>query len=53
MGQARTEVIPLMIHKHLRLILQAPEGGRMHDAIAIPLKCQAKGMFLLKISSST
>ena len=45
--------LPLMIHKDLCLILQAPEGSRMDDAIAIPLKCQAKGMFLLRIGPST
>ena len=27
MGQTCAEVVPLMIHKNLRLILQAPEGG--------------------------
>jgi hypothetical protein len=38
MGQPRAEVIALMIDKHLRFVLQAPKGGRVDDAVPVPLK---------------
>jgi hypothetical protein len=33
--QARSEVIALRGNEHLRLVLQAPESGRMDDPVAI------------------
>jgi hypothetical protein len=35
--QARPVEVALVIDEHLRLVNQAPERGRMDDAIAIPL----------------
>jgi hypothetical protein len=39
--KARAEVIPFSGYKHLRLPLQAPEGSRVNDAIAVALKGRA------------
>ena len=38
MGQARAEMIAFVIDKHLRLVLQPAKGGRVNDAVPVPLK---------------
>jgi hypothetical protein len=38
MGQPRAEMIALMVDKHLRFVLQAAKGGRVDDAVTVPLK---------------
>ena len=38
MGQPRAEVIAFVIDEHLRLVLQAAKGGRVDDAVPVPLK---------------
>ena len=37
MGQACPVQVALVIHEHLRLVHEAPEGSRMHDSVAITL----------------
>ncbi len=41
MGQPRAEVLPFVMEEHLGLILQAPEGRRMDDPVAIALEFRA------------
>jgi hypothetical protein len=41
-GQPRAEVIALMVHEHLGLVFETPEGGGVDDAIAVPLKFIAR-----------
>jgi hypothetical protein len=38
MGQPRAEMITLMVDKHLRFVLQPAKGGRVNDAVPVPLK---------------
>jgi hypothetical protein len=38
MGQARAEMIAFVVDKHLRLVLQAPEGRGVDDPITVALK---------------
>ena len=38
MGEAGAEMIALVVDEHLGLIGEAAEGGRMDDAVAVPLK---------------
>jgi hypothetical protein len=38
MREPRAEMITLMVDKHLRLVLQAPEGRGVDDAVAVALK---------------
>ena len=40
-GQARPIIIPLMIHEHLGLVFQAPEGRAMNDPVAVAFKGRA------------
>ena len=37
-GQPRAVVVALVEHEHLRLVGQAPEGGGVHDAVAVALE---------------
>ena len=37
-GQARAVVVALVEHEHLRLVGEAPEGGGVHDAVAVALE---------------
>jgi hypothetical protein len=38
MGQARPEMIALMVNEDLRLVLQAAKGSRVDDTVPVPLK---------------
>ena len=42
-GEARAIVVALVEHEHLRLVGEAPEGGGMHDAVAVALEGGAHG----------
>ena len=42
-GEARAVVVALVEHEHLRLVGEAPEGGGMHDAVAVALEGRAHG----------
>ena len=42
MGQPRAIMLPLVMKKHLRLVLQAAKRGRMDDPVAVPLKFIAR-----------
>ena len=41
MGQPGAVVLAFVVEEYLGLVLQAPEGGRVHDAVAIPLELRA------------
>src|SRR3546814_6589311 len=43
MGQARPVVVALVIDEDLRLVLQAAEGGRVDDPVAVALERRAVG----------
>ena len=42
-GEARAIVVALVEHEHLRLVGEAPEGGGVHDAVAVALEGGAHG----------
>ena len=44
MGQARPVVVAERVDKHLRLVLQAAEGFRVQDAVAVALKGGSHGV---------
>ena len=41
--EARAIVVALVKHEHLRLVGEAPEGGGVHDAVAVALEGGAHG----------
>ena len=42
MGQPGAEMLALVMEEHLGLVLQAPEGGRMDDPVAVALEFRAR-----------
>ena len=52
MGQTIAEVIRQALGEHLSLVLQPPEGARMHDAVAVSLKFVAVRMGKLRVTTA-
>ena len=46
---AATDSISDVVDEDLRLVLQAPERGRVQNAVAIPLKARAIGWLVLGV----
>ena len=42
MREARPVVVTLVVHEHLRLVLQPPEGRRMDDAVTVAGKVRTR-----------
>ena len=47
MGQARAEMVALVVDEDLRLVLQPAKGVGMDDAVAVALERRAKRVFRL------
>src|SRR5215475_8004900 len=47
MRQPGAVVVALMLHEHLRLVLQTAEGGGVNDAVAVALIAGPRGALVL------
>src|SRR3990170_462398 len=52
MCQTRAVVIPFVVNKYLRFILQPAESGRMEYAIPITLKCSPIPRLIFRIDAT-
>ena len=43
MGETGAKQVAFVVHEHLGLVFQAPEGGRVDDAVPVPLEFAAVG----------
>ena len=51
-GEAGPVVVTLVVHEHLRLVLEAPEGRGVDDPIAVALEAGAQRMLQLGVAAS-
>src|SRR4051812_29146902 len=49
MGQPGPVMIALVVHEYLRLVLQPSKGGRVDDAVPVPLEGRSAGAFRLRM----
>ena len=50
--EPRPVVVALVVHEHLRLVLEAAEGGGVDDAVAVALEGHAEGVFGLGVAAA-